>query len=164
MLVPADKWDGKTLTFTNVQQNGTEYVLYIDDSNVLSIATESADAVGEAAQFNCKKEASGKYSFFNEKAQLYMIWRAGGNYGYNNNAGTLDTYNATYCDWSINDAAMSRIHIILSANAVTVRQTVLSSLWLPVHSTLGATARVIAVTTVTSSALMLLTARQASAR
>ena len=31
-----------------------------------------------------------------------MIWRAGGNYGYNNNAGTLDTYNATYCDWSIN--------------------------------------------------------------
>ena len=99
---PADKWDGKTLTFTNVQQNGTEYVLYIDDSNVLSIATESADAVGEAAQFTCKKEASGKYSFFNEKAQLYMIWRAGGNYGYNNNTGTLDTYNATYCDWSIN--------------------------------------------------------------
>ncbi len=99
---PADKWDGKTLTFTNVQQNGTEYVLYVDDSNVLSIATASADAVGKAAQFTCKKEASGKYSFFNEKAQRYMIWRAGGNYGYNNNAGTLDTYNATYCDWSIN--------------------------------------------------------------
>ena len=99
---PADKWDGKVLTFTNVQQNSTEYVLYVDESNVFSIATTSADAVGEAAQFTCKKEASGKYSFFNEKAQLYMIWRAGKNYGYNNNAGTLDTYNATYCDWSIN--------------------------------------------------------------
>jgi lipoprotein-anchoring transpeptidase ErfK/SrfK len=34
-----------------------------------------------------------------------MIWRAGNNYGYNNNAGTLSTYNATYCDWSINDAS-----------------------------------------------------------
>ncbi|MBR4065626.1 MAG: DUF4091 domain-containing protein [Bacteroidaceae bacterium] len=102
---PADKWDGKVLTFTNVQQNGTEYVLYVDDSNVLSIATESADAMGEAAKFTCKKEASGKYSFFNEKAQRYMIWRAGANYGYNNNAGTLDTYNATYCDWSINSGS-----------------------------------------------------------
>lgn len=34
-----------------------------------------------------------------------MIWRAGKNYGYNNNAGTLDTYNATYCDWSINQGS-----------------------------------------------------------
>ena len=99
---PADKWDGKVLTFTNVQQNGTEYVLYVDESNVLNISTSTAEEVGEAAQFKCKKEASGKYSFFNEKSERYMIWRAGANYGYNNNAGTLDTYNATYCDWSIN--------------------------------------------------------------
>ena len=102
LLVPADKWDGKVLTFTNVQQNGTEYVLYVDESNVLNISTSTAEEVGEAAQFKCKKETSGKYSFFNEKSERYMIWRAGGNYGYNNNAGTLDTYNATYCDWSIN--------------------------------------------------------------
>ena len=107
LFVPADKWDGKTLTFTNVQQNGTEYVLYVDESNTLAVATTSADVVGETAQFKCKKEASGKYSFFNEKAQRYMIWRAGGNYGYNNNAGTLDTYNATYCDWSINSGSTS---------------------------------------------------------
>ncbi len=107
LLVPADKWDGKVLTFTNVQQNGKEYVLYVDESNALAVATTSADAVGEAAQFKCKKEASGKYSFFNEKARLYMIWRAGKNYGYNNNAGTLDTYNATYCDWSINSGSAS---------------------------------------------------------
>ena len=107
LLVPSDKWDGKVLTFTNVQQNGTEYVLYVDESNVLSITTSSAEAAGEAAQFKCKKEVSGKYSFFNEKAQRYMIWRAGANYGYNNNAGTLDTYNATYCDWSINSGSAS---------------------------------------------------------
>lgn len=36
-----------------------------------------------------------------------MIWRAGNNYGYNNNAGTLATYNATYCDWTINDGSAS---------------------------------------------------------
>ena len=101
---PADMWDGKVLTFTNVQQNGKEYVLYIDNSNKLSVSTSSAEELGDAAQFLCKKEKSGKYSFFNEKAQLYMIWRAGNNYGYNNNAGTLAAYNATYCDWSINDA------------------------------------------------------------
>ena len=33
---------------------------------------------------------------------MYLIWRAGKNYGYNNNSGTLAQYNATYCDWSIN--------------------------------------------------------------
>lgn len=104
---PADKWDGKTLTFTNIQQNGTERALYINSSNVLDISTAAADELGAAAQFKCTKEASGKYSFFNEEKQLYMIWRAGNNYGYNNNTGTLATYNATYCDWTINDGSAS---------------------------------------------------------
>ncbi len=107
MLVPADKWDGKTLTFTNVQQSGKEYVIYVDESNTLSISTSAAEELGTSAQFTCKKEASGKYSFFNNAAGCYMIWRAGGNYGYNNNAGTLNVYNATYCDWSINSGSAS---------------------------------------------------------
>ena len=111
---PADKWDGKTLTFTNVQQSGVERVLYINDNNVLDVTTSSAKEVGDAAQFLCRKEASGKYSFFNEKAQLYMIWRAGGNYGYNNNSGTLATYNATYCDWSINQSSVADRYYIVS--------------------------------------------------
>ena len=102
---PADKWDGKVLTFTNVQQNGTERVLYINNEKKLDITASTAEEAGAAAQFRCKKEASGKYSFFNEGKKLYMIWRAGNNYGYNNNAGTLDTYNATYCDWSINQSS-----------------------------------------------------------
>ena len=111
--VPADKWDGKVLTFTNVQQNGTERVLYINN-NVLDLSTSSAEEVGDAALFLCKKEASGKYSFFNEAAQLYMIWRAGGNYGYNNNSGTLATYNAAYCDWSINQGSVADRYYLVS--------------------------------------------------
>ena len=114
---PADKWDGKVLTFTNVQQSGAERVLYINDNDVLDVSTSTAEEVGEAALFQCKKEASGKYSFFNEKSQLYMIWRAGGNYGYNNNSGTLATYNATYCDWSINQGSVADRYYIVSKRA-----------------------------------------------
>ena len=114
---PADQWDGKVLTFTNVQQSGTERVLYVNDNNVLDVSTSAAEEVGEAALFQCKKEASGKYSFFNEKSQLYMIWRAGGNYGYNNNSGTLATYNATYCDWSINQGSVADRYYIVSKRA-----------------------------------------------
>ena len=113
--VPADKWDGKVLTFTNVQQNGTERVLYINNNNVLDLSSSTAEALGDVAQFLCKKEASGKYSFFNESAQLYMIWRAGNNGGgHNNNSGTLATYNAAYCDWSINQGSLSDTYYIVS--------------------------------------------------
>ncbi len=116
-LKPADKWDGKVLTFTNVQQSGTERVLYINDNNVLDISTSSAGEVGAAAHFLCKKEASGKYSFFNEEAQLYMIWRDGAGYGYNNNSGTLADYNATYCDWNINQGSVADRYYIVSKRA-----------------------------------------------
>lgn len=97
------EWGGKTLTFTNVQQNGVERTLYIDNG-ILVFSELSAEGLGAAAQFSCRKEASGKYSLFNDASGVYMIWRAGNNYGYNNNAGTLATYNPTYCDWSIVDA------------------------------------------------------------
>lgn len=111
---PTDKWDGKVLTFTNVQQNGIERVLYINDENKLDITTSTADEVGAVAQFLCKKEASGKYSFFNKEKNLYMIWRADANYGYNNNAGTLAAYNATYCDWSINAGSVADRYYLVS--------------------------------------------------
>lgn len=106
--VPADPWDGKTLTFTNVQQNGTEYTLYVDESSILSLTTFSAEEQGALAEFTCKKEASGKYSFYNETSKCYMIWRDASSGGYNGNKGTLDAYNATYCDWSINDGSASQ--------------------------------------------------------
>ena len=109
-----DKWDGKLLTFTNVQQNGTERLLFINNDNKLDITASAADEVGAAAQFRCNKEASGKYSFFNEEKKLYMIWRAGANSGYNNNAGTLAVYNATYCDWSINAGSVANTYYLVS--------------------------------------------------
>ena len=114
---PADKWDGKILTFTNVQQSGAERVLYVNDNNVLEVSTSPASELGEAAQFLCTMEASGKYSFYNKAKKVYMIWRAGGNYGYNNNSGTLATYNATYCDWSINQSSIADRYYIVAKRA-----------------------------------------------
>ena len=111
---PADKWDGKTLTFTNVQQSGAERVLYVNNNNVLDLSASSANELGEAAQFLCTMQASGKYSFYNKAKNVYMIWRAGGNYGYNNNSGTLAAYNATYCDWSINQGSVADRYYITS--------------------------------------------------
>lgn len=105
--ISTNAWDGKTLTFTNVQQSGAEHTLYIDNSTLV-FSQSSADDLGTAAQFRCRKEASGKYSFFNDASGLYMIWRAGNNYGYNDNAGTLATYVPTYCDWSIVDATATK--------------------------------------------------------
>ena len=43
-----------------------------------------------------------------------MIWRAGGTYGYNNNSGTLATYNAAYCDWSINQGSVADRYYLVS--------------------------------------------------
>lgn len=105
--VPADKWDGKVVSFSNIQQDGTERTLYINNSK-LEVSSSKADALGSKALFKCQKQANGKYSFYNEASKLYMIWRAGNNYGYNNNAGTLETYNATFCDWDIVDASSTK--------------------------------------------------------
>ena len=46
-----------------------------------------------------------------------MIWRAGGNYGHNNNSGTLAVYNATYCDWSINPGSVTDRYYLVGKRA-----------------------------------------------
>ena len=92
--------DGAVVTFTNVQQDGKEYALYINESNTLAVSTQSAAELGETAQFRATKMESGKWTFYNEAKQLYMIWR-GNNSGYNGNSGVLGEYNATYCDWTL---------------------------------------------------------------
>ncbi|MBP3354399.1 MAG: discoidin domain-containing protein [Bacteroidales bacterium] len=106
-VLNADPWDGKIVTFTNIQSNGDQRALYITGS-VLSLGTTSqtAESIGASAQFLCTKQANGKYSFKNIATNEYMIWRAtdGANYSHNGNKGTLSSYNATYCDWLINDA------------------------------------------------------------
>lgn len=103
--MPADPWDGKYLTFTSVQQSGREYILYVKNKKNLAISKSTLARLGKTADFLCKKEASGRYSFYNEDAQLYMIWRAGTNQGYNNNMGVMSEYNPTYCDWGISDGS-----------------------------------------------------------
>lgn len=108
---PEDKWDGKTVRLTNVQQDGTRYALYVGDNKTLSVgaANVTAESLGAKAEFLCTKQASGKYSFYNDAAQTYMIWRNNSTTdGYNDGKGTLDTYNATYCDWTVNDASSTK--------------------------------------------------------
>ena len=94
---------GCEVSFTNIQQDGTtKFTLYINDDNVLALSTSSVEELGDAAKFFVEKRANNKYSFYNREKQLYMIWR-GLNVGYNSDKGVLDTYNATYCDWTIQD-------------------------------------------------------------
>lgn len=88
------------VTFTNVQQDGTEFSLYIDESNQLAISSEPASELGAAAQFRATMQADGTYTFYNESKGLYMIWK-GGSGGYNSNSGVLAEYNATYCNWQV---------------------------------------------------------------
>lgn len=103
--VDFSKFVGCEVSFTNIQQDGTtKFTLYIDDNNELALSTSSAEELGDAAKFFVEKRANNKYSFYNREKQLYMIWR-GLSGGYNSDKGVWDTYNATYCDWTINDGA-----------------------------------------------------------
>ena len=92
--------NGCYVTFTNVQQNGKEYSLYINANNELAVSATSAAELGESAKFKCELKENGKYTFYNENAGVYMIWRGKGA-GYNSDKGVLAEYNATYCDWSL---------------------------------------------------------------
>ena len=108
-----DPWDGKIVTFTNVQQNGDKRALYVNGSDVLSLGTTSqtAESLGTSAQFLCEKLSNGKYTFKNIATNDYMIYRNQDSpndataKGTNDNKGTLSTYDATYCDWSLGDGS-----------------------------------------------------------
>ena len=100
--------DGAMVTFTNVQQGGKEYALYINENGQLATSSSSAAALGDAAKFRATRLESGKWTFYNEAKNLYMIWR-GNDSGYNNNAGVLGEYNATYCDWTLNSGDGSKM-------------------------------------------------------
>ena len=114
--LPGDPLDGKVVTLTNVQQNGNEYSLYISTNKTLEVSNMNATTLGNSAMFECRKKENGKYTFYNKDAEVYMIWRAGNNYGYNNNKGTLPTYYATYCDWSVNDASSTKANTYYMAS------------------------------------------------
>ncbi|MBQ5896544.1 MAG: hypothetical protein IIW75_08295 [Bacteroidaceae bacterium] len=93
--------DGCYVTFTNVQKNGTEFSLYVNDQGALTISRDAASSLGEFAMFKCELKENGKYTFYNEKAGVYMIWRKAGTGGYDGGDGTIATYNSTYCDWAL---------------------------------------------------------------
>ena len=98
--------DGPIVTFTNVQKDGTTFILYINENNELAISNSSAAELGDAAKFRATQQANSKWTFYNEAKQLYMIWK-GSDGGYNGNKGVLAEYNSTYCDWTINSGSSS---------------------------------------------------------
>ena len=107
--------DGAVVTFTNVQQDGKEYALYINDSGQLATSASSATDLGDAAKFRATRLESGKWTFYNEAKSLYMIWR-GNDSGYNGNKGVLGEYNGTYCDWALvsGDGSKMGTHYMVS--------------------------------------------------
>ena len=97
--------DGPIVTFTNVQKDGTTtFTLYINENNQLAISNSSAADLGNAAKFRATLLPNGKYTYYNEEKELYMIWK-GSSGGHNSNKGVLGEYNATYCDWTMNASA-----------------------------------------------------------
>ena len=99
--------DGPIVTFTNVQQDGTTYTLYIDGNNVLATSAESVETLGDAAKFRATLQADGTYTFYNETKQLYMIWRGKGE-GHNSDKGVLKEYNANFCNWTLASGSNSK--------------------------------------------------------
>ena len=94
--------DKHHVTFTNVQNNGKQFSLYVNSDKQLVISRDPASTVGETALFLCTKHENGKYSFYNEAQGVYMIWRNNSDGGADGGDGTMATYNSTYCDWTLN--------------------------------------------------------------
>ena len=110
MFATAQDFANCYVTFTNVQQDGKEFVLYINDSNQLATSTDAS----VATEFLCTKEASGKYSFYNAEKGLYMIWRNNSDGGADGGDGTMAAYNATYCDWTLSPISGEDCYVVCS--------------------------------------------------
>ena len=95
---------GPEVTFTNVQKDGKEYVLYISDADELAISSESAETLGASAKFRLTVQENGKFTFYNEAKSLYMIWRGKG-HGANGDKGVMADYDSAFCDWELGDGS-----------------------------------------------------------
>lgn len=94
--------NGKTYTITNRQPNGTCYALYVDN-NALQVGQANALAAksyGRRAKFVAEAKTGGKFAFKNVETGFYLVWK-GNDSGTNGNAGILEEYDATYCDFTI---------------------------------------------------------------
>lgn len=87
---------GKAYTFTNVQQDGTTYLLCAGEDGGLAVSAANADAadLGNKAVFVCGEE-NGKF-YFTYAAGNYLVWK-GHQGGYNDNTGYVAEYDAGHC-------------------------------------------------------------------
>lgn len=95
---------GRAYTFTNVQQDGTTYLLCAAEDGTLAVSAANADPseLGNSAVFVCG-EADGKY-YFTYAAGNYLVWR-GHQGGYNDNTGSVDAYDASHCLFTLGSGA-----------------------------------------------------------
>lgn len=126
-----DPWDGRLVTLTNIQQDGTERTLMVSTkTGKLAFSKWEPERIGATAQFRCTLLTNGMYTLLNEGTGLYLIWR-GSNSGYNDDAGLLDSYRTPWCDWAIYDgsSALEGTHFMVSkrADGVTDGSLILSS-------------------------------------
>ena len=97
--------DGKAYYLRNKQQSGDGFLLYRADNGTLATKAYSEEGKDYASTFVCHRLEDGKYVFVNGQASDYLIWKGSasrpGTTGYNSNKGFLDTYNATYCGFTL---------------------------------------------------------------
>jgi len=87
---------GKAYTFTNVQRDGTTFLLCAADDGSLTVSEANAEpsALGNKAVFVCGEE-NGKF-YFAYAAGNYLVWK-GHQGGCNENAGYVPEFDAGHC-------------------------------------------------------------------
>ena len=93
------------ISLTNVQPNRDQLTLYIDaTTQTLTFSMDSPKDLGAKAKFAYVLH-DGKYTFYNEASKSFLIWR---DYE-TSNKGTMSSYNATYCDWSLTQSQQNGV-------------------------------------------------------
>ncbi len=95
---------GKKYTITNVQQDGTTHMLYASNGTLcIGASGQTLTDLGPYACFNAEGYER-KVAFKTVQTDAYLIW-CGKSSGYNSDKGLLSTYNATYCNWTIQESS-----------------------------------------------------------
>ena len=93
------------ISLTNVQPNGDQLTLYIDaTSQTLTFSMDSPKELGAKAKFTYVLH-DGKYTFYNEASKSFLVWRNNDT----SNKGTMSSYNAKYCDWSLTQSQQNGV-------------------------------------------------------
>ena len=93
------------ISLTNVQPNGDQLTLYINaTSQTLDFSMDSPKELGAKAKFAYVLH-DGKYTFYNEASKSFLVWRNNDT----SNKGTMSSYNAKYCDWSLTQSQQNGV-------------------------------------------------------